>query len=310
MPDPEQSSAAKTVLWTLGAILPWASMAAVIEYGLHTLPSSQLLFWSFLFAAPAAIFWDWWLGGRSVKHLFKVRGIVIAIGLLGIFGWSAGLILSLDRAPVIEANLLTYLWPLMMVALAPLAGERFSRLSLIGAVIGFAGAVLIVSGGQAVSIKPSAMLGYSLAFGGALAWALFVILLQRQGRSAMRRTPVFVLGSLICSVAVALVMDGEISIPPVPALLAAVWLGVAPLSLAFVCWDRAVSGPYLGLVGRLSFFDALLSTMFLALFLREWPTGAVWIGMALISFGVTMPELFMLRQSRTESSVSQSRDRQ
>lgn len=97
MPDPEQSSAAKTALWTLGAILPWASMAAVIEYGLHALPSSQLLFWSFLFAAPAAIFWDRLLGGQSVKHLFNVRGIVVAIGLLGIFGWSAGLILSLDR---------------------------------------------------------------------------------------------------------------------------------------------------------------------------------------------------------------------
>jgi hypothetical protein len=105
-------------------------------------------------------------------------------------------------------------------------------------------------------------------------------------------------------------MDGEIYLPLVRALLAAVWLGVAPLSLAFVCWDRAVSSPYIGLVGRLSFFDALLSTMFLALFLREWPTGAVWIGMALITFGVTMPELFMWGQSRTESSVSQLKNRQ
>jgi drug/metabolite transporter (DMT)-like permease len=230
-------------------------MAAVIDAALKTLPSSQLLFWSFVFATPAAFLWDRLLGGRPAITLFRIELPVLLIGLLGIFGWTAGVQLSLDRAPVIEANLLTYLWPLMMVAMSPLAGERFSAVSLFGVVAGFVGAALIATGGKGVAIEPGFYVGYSLALAGALAWAVFVILLQRQGSHATRRTPVFVAAGCVCAFAMAFGIDGRISIPPPMAILEAAWLGIGPMSLAFVCWDRAVTINHLALVGRLSYLD-------------------------------------------------------
>lgn len=289
---PSERSALHAAAWTLGAIVPWATMAAVIDAALKTVPSSQLLFWSFVFATPAAFLWDRLLGGRPAIALFRISLPVLLIGLLGIFGWTAGVQLSLDRAPVIEANLLTYLWPLMMVAMSPLAGERFSAVSLFGVVAGFVGAALIATGGKGVAIEPGFYVGYSLALAGALAWAVFVILLQRQGSHATRRTPVFVAAGCVCAFAMAFGIDGRISIPPPMAILEAAWLGIGPMSLAFVCWDRAVTTNHLALVGRLSYLDPLISTLLLMIFMGLLPTPAAWIGMILIILGVALPEIW------------------
>lgn len=284
-------TAPQTIAWTMGAILPWASMAAVIEYALNDISSIQLLFWCFVFAMPASFIWEKIFGGRRATDLFKVSWRVILIGTLGIFGWTAGVLLSLERAPVIEANLLTYLWPLMMVTMSPLAGERFSFVSLLGAVIGFAGAGLIVTGGNGFYLKPEFVPGYSLALAGAIAWALFVILLQRQGISGMRRSPIFVLAGFACSTILVLIFDNNISIPPPHILLAAAWLGIGPMSLSFASWDRAVTSKYLGLVGRLSYFDPLISTLALMFFLSLMPTNIIWLGIIMIITGVALPEI-------------------
>jgi len=45
---------------------------------------------------------------------------------------------------------------------------------------------------KGVAIKPGFYVGYGLALAAALAWAVFVILLQRQGSHATRRTPVYI----------------------------------------------------------------------------------------------------------------------
>ncbi|PZQ86955.1 MAG: hypothetical protein DI534_15895 [Leifsonia xyli] len=295
--------AVRAGLWTLGAILPWATMAAAIESALKSTSSSQLLFWSFLFAAPSAFLWDRLLGGRRPATAgLWMPPVVLALGMLGIFGWTAGVILSLDRAPVIEANLLTYLWPLMMVGLAPLAGERFSSVALAGAVVGFVGAGLVVTEGKGFSVDPAHHLGYALALAAACAWAAFVILLRRRGEPGTRRTPGFVLAALCLATLMALVLDGGISVPAWSTLAAAAWLGLGPMSLSFVCWDRAVATDHLGLVGRMSYLDPLISTLLLMAVLGLAPTAAAWIGMALIMLGIAVPELIEARHRKVAST--------
>lgn len=281
----------KTTAWTLGAILPWATMAAAIQIALQHTSSAQLLIWSFAFATPAAFMWDKLLNGRSLRDMLNASATVLLVGLPGIFGWSAGLLLSLDRAPTIEANLLTYLWPLMMVALAPLAGESFSLPSLTGVLIGFLGAGLLVTGDRAIHIEGRYFLGYGLALAAALGWTLFVILLERQGEKARRRTPVFVAEAFVASVVIAFTIDGTVTRPPWVVIAAAAWLGVAPLSLSFVCWDRAMAVGHLALAGRLSYLDPLISTLLLVAVLGRLPTARTWSGMALIIIGVGIPEL-------------------
>ena len=69
------------------------------------------------------------------------------LGVGGLFGYHALYFAALQLAPPAEANLVNYLWPLLIVLLsAPLAGERLGWPHLVGALLGFAGVVLLAFG--------------------------------------------------------------------------------------------------------------------------------------------------------------------
>src|SRR5437763_2409703 len=66
------------------------------------------------------------------------------LGIGGLFGYHALYFAALQLAPPAEANLVNYLWPLLIVLLsAPLAGERLGWPHLVGALLGFAGVALL-----------------------------------------------------------------------------------------------------------------------------------------------------------------------
>src|ERR1700754_3045621 len=90
------------------------------------------------------------------------------LGVGGLFGYHALYFAALQLAPPAEANLVNYLWPLLIVLLsAPLAGERLGWIHLPGALLGFAGVVLLAFG-RGVHFAAGHALGYALALGCAL----------------------------------------------------------------------------------------------------------------------------------------------
>jgi drug/metabolite transporter (DMT)-like permease len=96
---------------------------------------------------------------------------------------SIGEILLRVIAPPVEANLVNYLWPLLIVLLsAPLAGERLGWPHLSGALLGFAGVALLAFG-RGVHFTGAYALGYVLALGCALTWALYSVLSRRFGET-------------------------------------------------------------------------------------------------------------------------------
>ncbi|MEI4927684.1 EamA family transporter, partial [Klebsiella pneumoniae] len=74
------------------------------------------------------------------------------------------LFVAFRNAPPVEANLLNYLWPLLIVLLAPLLlpGTRLTRRHLLAAATGFVGAMLVVSKGHA-GFDSSYLGGYGAA---------------------------------------------------------------------------------------------------------------------------------------------------
>jgi drug/metabolite transporter (DMT)-like permease len=75
------------------------------------------------------------------------------------------------------------------------------------------------------------------------------------------------------------------------ALAAAAWLGIGPMALAFVCWDRALALGRAQSIGVLSYLDPLLSTLTVSLALHQPLTGVTWLGMFLIMAGAALPSL-------------------
>src|ERR671911_393650 len=82
-------------------------------------------------------------GGRE-----KIPPQVWIIGIGGLFGYHFFYFTALRNAPAVEASLIAYLWPLLIVlgsALMP--GERLRWNHIAGAILGLAGTFLIVTKG-------------------------------------------------------------------------------------------------------------------------------------------------------------------
>jgi drug/metabolite transporter (DMT)-like permease len=276
-------------LWAGLAIVLWATLAAVVGDALDHVPASTVVLLAFAFATPTLLLIDL-ARGRTLRAIFGARPAVIALGLWGLFGYHALFFEALARAPIVEANLLNYLWPLFMVLFAPLlAKEKITGLMLVGAVVGFAGAALVVTQTKGNSPeRPSPALGYAFAALAAVAWSSFSVLLRRLGKEGEDRMTLFSACSLAATIPWALA-SGTLELPPTRVLVAGAWLGIGPMGIAFWCWNRALSTGSAAKIGLLSYLDPLLSTLAVAIVLKKELTTSSWLGMALIVLGAAGP---------------------
>src|ERR1700722_5513165 len=106
------------------------------------------------------------------------------VGVGGLFGYHALYFAALRRAPPAEASLIAYLWPLLIVLFsALLPGERLRARHVLGAALGFAGAVALFAGkargGGDHALEPGVALGYALALCCAFVWSGYSVLSRR-----------------------------------------------------------------------------------------------------------------------------------
>lgn len=293
--------------WALAAILLWSPMAAIIGVALRHTSAVSLLFWSYLFALPIV----WLVHLRSKRPLSEALSIappVLAIGLLGIFVWPAGLMIGLERAPAVEANLINYLWPVLIVALAPVAKERFSPRYAAAVAVSVAGVALLVTEGKSIEIGERAATGYAAAFAAAVGWALYSVLSKRYRPWTHDRIPVFVFWSALLAAGLA-AASGNLEPPSAGVIAAAAALGIGPLAVAFICWDRAMSGDSVARLGVFSYIDPLASTLILALAI-DASLGTVELGgLALITAGIAVAEWPTMVSLFTKASAAGLLDR-
>ena len=71
-------------------------------------------------------------------------------------------------------------------------------------------------------------------------------------------------------------------VPPVKALLAAIYLGCVPLGLSFFLWNRAVTGGNMVIIGFLSYLTPPLAVLLVAVIHGKNISPQVLLGMAII----------------------------
>ena len=246
----------KSGLSALAAVVLWSSLAALatllpeippfLKTGIGLLVGSLL-------ALPLAKF--------DLKQL-RVNWKTLVLGVYGLFGYHAALFLALQTAPSVQANLVNYLWPLLIVVLAPLF-IRSSRLSLriiLAAIVGFTGAAVAVLSGGAGS--GGFEVGYLFALIAAIVWATYSL-----GTKVVEPFPTAAVG-VFAFVAGGLAIIAHFLFEPSVAIEISDWsllvmLGVGPLGAAFYFWDFAIKHGNPQQVGLLSFLTPLLSTSLL-----------------------------------------------
>ena len=248
----------KADLFTLGAIFLWASLASLATL-LSNIPPFLLtgigLIIGALVSLPAL---------RSGITAWKIPLKTLLIGVYGLFGYHFMLFLALQTAPAVEANLVNYLWPLLIVLLSPLFTKSLSLnfRYVLAAISGFAGAVLaITSGGSGFGFS-SIELGYFFALAAAVIWATYSLATTKVPRFPTPAIGLFALVSGVLAIGAHFLFEPAASISTGDWLLLLV-LGVGPLGGAFYLWDAALKIGDPRRIGLLAFLTPLLSTALL-----------------------------------------------
>ena len=243
------------------AVLLWA-LLALFTAASGKVPPFQLA--AMAFALGGGIGVASWLVRPGAISALRQPVAVWLLGVAGLFGYHFAYFTALRNAPPVEAGLIAYLWPLLIVVFsALLPGERLGWHHVLGGVLGLAGAALIVTGGGALEFKVQYSFGYAMALACALIWSSYSLLSRRfRGVPSDVVTGFCLLTALLAALAH---MALEQTLWPSTLLewLAVLGLGLGPVGLAFYVWDFGVKHGDIQVLGASSYLAPLLSTLVL-----------------------------------------------
>jgi drug/metabolite transporter (DMT)-like permease len=198
---------------------------------------------------------DWQLSWRA-----------LLLGCYGLFGYHLCLFVGLRYAPTLQANLINYLWPLLIVLLSPviLPGMRLGAAQLAGGALGLLGCCLVLLGGKDLSLSAGYLPGYGLAALAALIWSSYSLLARRAA------FPTGAVGGFCLAAGLLSLLVHAMAEPSYwPSRAEYGWLlvlGIGPMGLAFYSWDAALKRGDPRSIGTLAYLTPLASTALLALF--------------------------------------------
>ncbi len=248
-------------LYALGAIALWA-MLATLGVTLRHVPPFLLTGIALVIGSVPA----WPLVARNPR-LWAIAPSTLALGVYGLFGFHFLLFIALRIAPAVEANLVNYLWPLLIVVLAPvfLRGVTLRMAHVVAALVGFAGAAIAILGARDGTGNGSGggwSWGYLLALGSALIWASYSLLTKRVSPFPTAAIGLFGLVSGLLSLLCHVLLEPAATLSARDWALLAV-MGLGPLGAAFFLWDRALKLGDARQIGVLSYITPLASTALL-----------------------------------------------
>ncbi|NRG17134.1 EamA family transporter [Rhizobiales bacterium] len=225
---------------------------------------------------------------------------VWAFGTAGLFGFHFFYFTAIRNAPPVDANLINYTWPLLIVVFsALLPGERLRVHHIIGTLLGLGGAALLVTKGKGLSLDPAYALGYLAAICSCLFWSSYSVLSRRLGAVPTQAVAGFCLSTSALSVAAHLVLE-ETVLPANAAEWAAV-LGLAafPVGLAFFAWDIGVKRGDIQVLGAGAYAAPLLSTLLLIAFGFGDFNAVIGLACLMITLGavIAAKDMFFRRRS-------------
>ncbi|HEV7270931.1 DMT family transporter [Pseudoxanthomonas sp.] len=245
----------------LAAILLWASLA-VLTTATGDLPPFQVLAIGFGVAAILGLLRAV-MRGRSGLRELRQPVAALALSTLALFGYHALYFIALKRAPAVEANLLNYLWPLLIVVFAGLlGGVSVRRGQWIGTWLGMLAAALLVTRGNWLQVDPAHLPGYLAALGAAVIWAAYSVLNRRFADVPTAAITVGCAGVALLGALCHLLYEHTVA-PTTLQWAVLVVMGMGPVGAAFWLWDHGTKHGDIALLGSLSYLAPLLSTLLL-----------------------------------------------
>ncbi|MCE1235591.1 MAG: EamA family transporter [Hyphomicrobiales bacterium] len=287
------SSRSRATFVGFGAIVMWSSLSTLVAIS-GASPPFLLNALTFGLSGAAAVAW---LAATGRLGVLRQPARVWGLGVAGLFGYHALYFAALRWAPPVEASLVNYLWPLLIVVLSGLLpGERLKSHHLIGAGLGLLGAAAVVTKGRGLDLDPAHVAGYLCAAGAALVWSSYSVLSRRLAEAPTATVAGFCLATGLLSAACHAAF--ETTIWPVGWVQwgAVAALAIFPLGFAFFAWDHGVKRGDIQVLGAASYLAPLLSTLLLILSGNGRFDASVGFAAVAITLGAVIASKDMLRR--------------
>ncbi|MCM2293490.1 EamA family transporter [Allorhizobium sp. BGMRC 0089] len=285
----------KATLIGFSAILMW-SLLALLTAASGTMPPFQLSAICFAIGSLPGIVT--FVASPARLNNLRQPWPVWATGIAGLFGYHFLYFTALRNAPAVEAGLIAYLWPLLIVfGSALLPGEKLRWYHMAGALAGLGGTVLIVAR-EGVAFNPAYALGYGAAFACAFTWSGYSLLTRRFGAVSTDVVTIYCMATAILSLISHIGLETTVWPESGSQWLAIAGLGLLPVGAAFYAWDYGVKNGDIQLLGTASYTAPLLSTLILILFGFGEPSPRILIACLLITGGAALAASGMMRRQK------------
>lgn len=215
------------------------------------------------------------------------------MGLLNPVAYYLVMFKAYDYLPAQIAQPVNYIWPIMLlVLLALFTGQRIPKRKYIGMLVSLGGLTVISMGGSGIQENLPPM-GFVLALGSALLWAIYWMLNDRYKDLADESISLFI-GFLFGTIYLA---AGTIFVPveyhSLSGVLSGVYIGLFEMGIPFLCFGTAIrmtSNP--ALINQMCYLAPFLSLFFISMILHEPIMPTTYTGLALIIAGLIYNQYF------------------
>lgn len=242
-----------------GAIALWAVLG-LLSRAAAAIPPLQLTAMAFAISAVLGLVV---LALRGRLADLRQTPLAWAHGVAGLFGFHACYFAALAWAPPAEANLINYMWPLLIVLFAAvLPGMRLRAHHLLGAGLGAVGCVVLLGG--STHLSAAALPGYLAAAASAVIWAAYSVAARLLARVPTGAVVGFCGASALLALLSHLAFETTVA-PTQGVWLAILALGIGPVGGAFFLWDIGMKRGDPRLLGTLAYATPVASTLLLCL---------------------------------------------
>jgi drug/metabolite transporter (DMT)-like permease len=273
-------------------LILWGTFAGVSKLALKSIDSLQLQFYLFLIAFLEMTILCTYngklkeLGKLSKKDIIRLTVYSVPSFLYYIF-----YLLSLMMIPAVEASMLNYLYPIMIVIFAiPINSEKIDLNKIISLIIGFIGVVIILTNGNFKSIKISNITGDLLAICAAASWGIFSNLGKKNKIDTVLSNYIFTTITFLLST-IAMLAFSKFTFPGRQTLLGLLWLSTSNIVLSYYLWFRALKSASSALIASISFVTPFISLFFIMIIVKESITIMQIAGLVVILLGTAVQSL-------------------
>lgn len=280
------------------AVLLW-SLLAFLTAASGTMPAFQLTAITFAIGGLSLLV----IRPGAIKAMRQPLPVWL-LGVGGLFGYHFCYFFALRNAPPVEAGLINYLWPLLIVVFsALLPGERLKWQHIAGCALALTGAVLVVTRGQGFGFDAQYTLGYATALCAAVIWSTYSVLSRRFAAVSSDAIAGFCLVTAILAAICHLLLEQTVWPTDLWQWAALIGLGLGPVGLAFYVWDIGVKRGDIQVLGAASYSAPLLSTLILILTGYATYSHVILIACLLITAGAVLAAKDLLFGRRSAAAA-------